>query len=119
MYKRQEESLQLIGFYFYDMYCKQRRNPRCTNGKKIFSVRYWEDCTTKCESCPLSFSRTFKSNLSVPSQFQISQVFSEYTKYNILNEHEVPIRIQDFGTVQKVYMLDPYYSSSNIPKYTY
>ena len=27
--------------------------------------------------------------------------------------------IQDFGTVEKVYRLDPYYSSSKIPKYTY
>ena len=101
------------------MYCKQRRDPRCTYGKKIFSARYWEDATRKCKSYPISFSRTFKSNLSVPSQFQISQVFSEYTKYNILNEHEVPIIIQDFGTVEKVYRLDPYFSSSNIPKYTY
>ena len=101
------------------MYCKQHRDPLCTYGKKIFSARYWQDSTAKCESYPISFLRIFKSNLSVPSQFQIPQVFSEYTKYNILNEHEVPVIIQDFGTVQKVYMLDPYYSSSNIPKYTY
>ena len=37
----------------------------------------------------------------------------------MLNEHEVPIIIQDFGTVQEVYRLDHYYSSLNIPKYTY
>ena len=104
---------------FYDMYCKQRRDPICTHGKKIFSARYWQDSTTESGSYTISFLCIFKSNLSVPLQFQISQVFSEYTKYNILNEHEVPVIIQDFGTVQKVYRLDPYYSSSNIPKYTY
>ena len=30
---------------------------------------------------------------------QISQVFSEYNKYNILNEHKIPIIIQHFGDV--------------------
>ena len=60
------------------------------------------------------------SQIWVPlHNFQISPVFSEYTKYNILNEHEVRIIIQDFGTVQKVCGLDPYYSSSNIPKYIF
>ena len=54
---------------YYDMYCKQCRYPRCTYGKKIFSARYWEDATAKCKSYPISFSRTFNSNLSVPSQF--------------------------------------------------
>ena len=85
--------------YIYGMYCKQCRDPRCTYGKKIFSVCYWEDSTTKCKSYPISFSHTFKANLSVPSQFQISKVFSEYTKYIIQNEHKVPIIIQDFCTV--------------------
>ena len=39
------------------------------------------------------FSCTFKSNLSVPPQFQVLQIFGEYTKYNTLNDDNDPITI--------------------------
>ena len=51
---------------YYDSYTRQYRDPRFTYGKQVLSARCWQDSTIKCEDYPINFSRTFKSNLSVP-----------------------------------------------------
>ena len=68
----------------YDSQTKQlSRDPRFTHGNQVFAAQCWQESSIKCKDYPQSFSRTFKSNPSVPEQFHVPHFFSKYTKYNI------------------------------------
>jgi len=114
-----EEKITTDWLLYYDSYTRSYRDPRFTYGKQVFSARYWQDSIMKSEDYPMSFSRTFNGNLTVPEQFQISQVFSTYTTFNVPPDDFDFITVQNFGTIQKVYKLDPYFPTNHNPKYTY
>ena len=117
--QRSREIISTDWLLYYDSYSKQCRDPRFTYGKQVFSARYWEDITKKNDEYPISFLHTFNSNLNVPPQFQISQIFSEYTTYNELCSKDEYITVQGIGQIPKIYKIDSYFLNNYIPSYSY
>ena len=109
--------MSLQDIYIKFVYTKQRKSNNVEIQDLPMERKYWQHAIGR--TLLWTLSRALKSNLNAPPQLQTSQVSSAYTKYNILNDNNIPIVIEGFGTIQKVYKLDPFFSSSTTPKYTY
>ncbi len=82
------------------MYTKRARVSRFTYGKTILSTQIWKDMNTQDNNYIINFKCSITSILVTANQFQVSQVFSEFTDSEGQEMQDEFMVLEDYGKIQ-------------------
>ena len=79
----------------------------------------WRDINIQDNTYIIKVKRSINPILMTSNQFQVSQVFGEFTDFEGQEMQDEFMVLEDYGKIRRAYTLDQDIPSSSIQKYTY